>query len=276
MKRLNFFTIVFLVILSSTANANKYYPQQYQEAFTGGELTNEALKDALFTILTTQHQTNGKKADTLGCKSSKNGHCYGQISLGYKGARKVLFGKLHLEEDSNGYFIKDVYCRKIITNRQSKVGPNIIPNNNIMNCEHTWPQSRFNSRFSKGIQKSDLHHLFPTDSKANGVRGNSRFTDVHNGKSVAGCPASQTEGRSGGRYEPPAEHKGNVARALFYFSIRYQIQIDKNEEATLKRWHIQDPVDASEMERNDQVFNVQHNRNPFVDYPELVDQISNF
>ena len=171
-------TIVFLAIFSTTALANSYYPQSYQNDFARGLTTGQSLKDTLFTILTSQHQTNGRNADSLGCHSDKNGHCYSQVSLGYKGARKVLFGKLHLEEDSRGYFIKDVYCRKEFTKSQTNVGPNIIPNNNILNCEHTWPQSRFNRKFSKGIQKSDLHHLFPTESKANGIRGNSPFTDV--------------------------------------------------------------------------------------------------
>jgi len=276
LKKLNFLTLALLVIFSSSATANRYYPQHYQNDFANGDTTEQALKDTLFKILTSQHQTNGRNADSLGCSSNRNGHCYQQISLGYKGARKVLFGKLHLEEDSRGYFVKDVYCRKEFTKSQTNVGPNIIPNNNILNCEHTWPQSRFSRKFSKGSQKSDLHHLFPTDSKANGIRGNSPFTDVRGGQPVKGCSASRTEGKNGGRYEPPAEHKGNVARALFYFSVRYQIQIDSKQEATLKSWHIQDPVDAAEMERNNQIFHVQHNRNPFIDYPELVDRISNF
>ena len=59
-------------------------------------------------------------------------------------------------------------------------------------------------------------------------------------------------------------------------TVRDQIKIDSRQEKTLKRWHILDPVDAEEMERNEQIFNIQHNRNPFIDYPQLADKISNF
>lgn len=232
----------------------------------------DALKSYLFEVLNSTHQVNKKGNDTLGCDSAKSGKCYNQKSLGYKGARKVLFGKLHLEKDSDGYFIKDVYCRKEFRRRHTRMGPGQIPNSNILNCEHTWPQSKFNRKFSKGLQKADLHHLFPTDSQANSIRGNHNFGD--GGSTVdSDCTASYT---SGSRFEVPSEHKGNVARAMFYFATRYQMKLDRNHEATLREWHILDPVDAKEMERNDMVFIVQENRNPFVDMPELVDMISDF
>ena len=47
-------------------------------------------------------------------------------------------------------------------------------------------------------------------------------------------------------------------------------------EATLRRWNKLDPVDQAELERNDAIEKIQGNRNPFIDHPEYVDQISNF
>jgi len=39
------------------------------------------------------------------------------------------------------------------------------------------------------------------------------------------------------------------------------------------KWSRQDPVSTKETTRNDAVYGVQHNRNPFVDHPELAEYI---
>ncbi|WP_372656226.1 endonuclease I family protein [Halobacteriovorax sp.] len=266
-------TLILLTISLSPLAASNYYPSDFNSKVSKGKLSDEKLKDTLFEVLSLTHTRRKGKADLLGC-NVKEGTCYSQRSLGYKGARKVLFGKLHLEEDANGYFLKDVYCRKVFTRNQTNIGPNTIPNSNVLNCEHTWPQSKFSSNFSKGMQKSDLHHLYPTDSKANSTRGNYEFGNVNGSRELSNCEASHSE--MPGNFEPPTEHKGNVARALFYFSIRYKMKISPEQERTIKEWSIQDPVDAEERERNDGIYAVQGNRNPFIDYPELAERISDF
>ncbi|MCP4912219.1 MAG: nuclease [Oligoflexia bacterium] len=265
-----------LLAFNSLANSS-YYPTDYKQAFGKNSYKNDALKEKLFKLLAMKHVYRKGHDDILvnHCGEVQGkGNCYGHRDLGYKGARKVLFGKLHLEEGSEGYYVKDVYCRKTITNRQSPVGPNIIPNSNVINCEHTWPQSKFSTRFSKNLQKSDLNHLYPTDSRANSVRGNHEFDDV-NGEEVRDCDGSYVGGARH-NFEPPTEHKGNVARAIFYFSVRYQMPVSAQQEAALRRWHIEDPVDAEEKERNEWIHKIQGNRNPFIDYPHLVSKITNF
>ncbi len=272
-------TITLLVFSVTTFSfSSSYYPLSYKTDFAQHTSKDEVLKSKIFSLLTSMHQRNNGKDDVLTDSCNGSGKCYSHRSVGYKGARKVLFGKIHLEKDDNGsYFVRDVYCRKKITRKVTYIGPNTIPNNNVINCEHTWPQSRFSRRFQKGTQKSDLHHLYPTDSRANSSRGNHEFADV-NGDELTDCEGSYvgTEKARGYKFEPPAEHKGNVARALFYFSIRYKLRISSDEEENLRRWHAQDPVDAQELERNNVIHQVQGNRNPFIDYPELVAQINDF
>ncbi len=205
----------------------------------------------------------------------------GQHNLSYSAARQMLFGRLHLQQSNGTYFIHDVYCQKDFSKAdfpsKSGVGPNRIPESSILNAEHTWPQSRFTNRYPKDIQKTDLHHLFPSDSKMNAIRGNFKFGEVSNSEKSIPCKTSEFgRGDGGWKFEPPAVHKGNVARALFYFSVRYEIKIDADEEEALRQWHKDDPVDAAERTRNAEIEKLQGNRNPFIDRPELVGKIANF
>ena len=93
-------------------------------------------------------------------------------------------------------------------------------------------------------------------------------------------------------WEPPESLKGDVARAMFYMAVRYEggsgepdleltddigeITTSRSKMGrltTLLDWHTIDPVSAEERLRNDKVFSIQGNRNPFVDHPEWVDGI---
>jgi deoxyribonuclease I len=270
--------LVFLVSFISTAfGASDYYPKNFKYKLEN--LSNEQLKEEIFKVLDMKHVKTDDGDVLVSHCGQAQGHCYSQQVLGYTSARKLLFGKIHLERDEqNRYYVRDVYCHENFTQGVG-VGPDRIPNHNILNCEHTWPQSKFNSRFPNEMQKSDLHHLYPTDSKANNIRGNFEFGEVENeNHSLCGNSQFGAETGSGrGQYfEPPVEHKGNVARSLFYFSIRYKMPISQRQEETLRQWHIADPVDQEERDRNEQIFLHQKNRNPFIDMPELVDQIADF
>ena len=286
-KGINLKTSIFLLLLALVSSANSagvptYYPEAFIQKIAKADLKDDALKAELNTLLTTPHQkdSNGGK-DRLGCTSS-SATCYTQNVLGYDGARKILFGKIHLENVEGKYFIKDVYCNKVFGGA-GEVGPGAIPNHAKINCEHTWPQSKFSRQYPKEMQKSDLHHLYPTDSRANSTRGNYDFADVtyESGAMASDCKASKSGssndgGGSDDYFEPPTEHKGNVARALFYFSVRYKISIPPNQENYLKRWNDLDPVDDAERLRNEQVYEAQQNRNPFIDFPQLANYIEKF
>lgn len=201
--------------------------------------------------------------------------------LGYTPARQVLLGKMYLENVNGQYAIKDVYCQHYYTDRDlgrgQSLGPGQIPDGNVLNTEHTWPQSRFTSAFPNEMQKSDLHHLFPSDSQMNSTRGNHKFALLSGATERVKCPISRfANTQIGYRFEPPAEHRGNVARALFYFSTRYRIHIDNDEEGFLRQWHHEDPVDQAEIAHHEMIFEAQGNRNPFIDEPSLVDEIADF
>lgn len=200
----------------------------------------------------------------------------GQKVFSYKEARRLLFGEIFIEKKRGRWVVTDSYCEEDF-NSSVGVGPGQIPDHNAVNCEHTWPQSRFNSRQNTSAQKSDLHHLFPVKSVANSTRGNILFGEV-DGESLSECEASKRGldvYNNNDAFEPPKSHKGNVARALFYFAVRYKINIPDEEEVHLRRWHRLDPVDKDEIERHERIYEVQGNRNPFIDDEDLIDSISN-
>ena len=133
--------------------------------------------------------------------------------------------------------------------------------------------------------RGDLHHLFPTDSRANSIRSSHPFGEVIGKDAHSNCTTSQTghiiNPRTGRKtstrgFQPPAEHRGNVARAMFYFASRYRYKLDSLQEYYLRKWHNDDPVDEQELERNNKIQQVQGNRNPYIDYPRLVERITDF
>ena len=259
-----------------------YYGKELYDSVKSGA-RDKNLQELLFTILNSGHVA--KQGDFDEIVSSCNGtrSCYQHNSLGYDVARQVLLGRLHLQQNGGNYSITDVYCETAYNSndfpRNRGPGPDRIPDSTVLNTEHTWPQSRFTNKFPNGMQKSDLHHLFPSDSATNNVRGNFEFGEVDAPARPVPCGSGKfgkIKSAPGYYFEPPAAHRGNVARALFYFSTRYRLSISKVEEYFIRKWHVEDPVDEFEMARNNEIHKIQGDRNPFIDHPELVNYISDF
>ncbi|QSQ16017.1 endonuclease [Myxococcus landrumensis] len=182
--------------------------------------------------------------------------------VSYNDARKHIFTSLDVKDNGK------VEC--VYTGLETPGGK--IPNNSVMNVEHTWPQSKG----ATGPAKSDLHHLFPTDSKANSKRSSFPFGEVVNVKWSHNGAKLGTDAKGNTVFEPPDSHKGNVARAMFYFSSQYSRPIPNDEEAALKKWNKLDAVDAAEIERNRKVATIQGNTNKFVEHSNLADRIKDF
>ncbi|CBW26196.1 putative endonuclease [Halobacteriovorax marinus SJ] len=256
-----------------------YYPSKLIQQIESNSLSSDQLKEELFKVMSYYHIRTEDK-DLITSKCLKNQKCYSQKrSISYKAARIELFGNLHLEKDYRGrHFVKDLYCENNYGSNYG-VGPGKIPSSSVMNCEHTWPQSKFNPSMSKSLQKTDLHHLYPVNNRANSSRGNHMFAEVNGRVINENCDSSlrgNAIGTSLTAFEPPASHKGNVARAMFYFSVRFKLPIDEIQERYLRNWNQEDPVDNEERERNQKIFEYQNNRNPFIDQPDLISTINDF
>ncbi len=268
-----FFVLLGSISISSFSQNLTYYPKHFIDQINLKNPDQAVLREELFKITSGIHLQKENQNDSIVESCPKSEKCIQhQKKLTYKEARELMFGKLFLIKQKNQYFITDAYCEKQIS-EQDGVGPNKIPNPSVLNCEHTWPQSKFNPKFDQETQKVDLHHLFPVDSRSNSVRSNNFFGELDNAREThESCQNSSIgvmKGTNITAFLPPKNHRGNVARALFYFAIRYQTKISNEEEFYLKKWNQEDPIDQNEKNRNEEIFKIQGNRNPFIDYPQL-------
>ena len=165
-----------------------------------------------------------------------------------------------------------------------------------MNIEHSIANSWWGG--IKNDAYKDIHHLNPADATANNRKSNFPLGIVdrvswENGVTFVGKPKAGTCGGATNVYEPIDCYKGDFARAFFYlFTIYDDIswameQTDRNfmfdgssypalrpwAYEMLLEWSRLDPVDRKETERNEAIYGIQHNRNPFIDFPELAEYI---
>lgn len=249
-------------IVASTA------PSNYYASLIG--LSGSTLKQALQDIIANPNVVHG--------------HTYGDVA-------EILLTSD--QNPANGSQIWQMYVEQ----PRSKIDYQMSSSNiGVWNREHIYPQSRGGFQdgtfsFSDGINiwfsvsasdvltgHGDAHHIRAEDGAENSLRGNKNYGNVNTATMYAGPVGTQ------------GSWKGDVARALMYMDVRYNalnvVNGDVSETptgyigdlATLLQWHLQDPPDDFEMNRNNYIYTWQINRNPFIDHPELASYIygSNF
>ncbi len=156
------------------------------------------------------------------------------------------------------------------------------------NREHSWPKSWFNDQYP---MYSDLFHVVPSDGYVNGQRSNWPYGEVSNpnwtSQNGSKVGPNTYPGYTGTAFEPIDAYKGDFARIYFYMSTRYLnedagwsgspmangAQLESWALDMMMDWHAGDPVSDKEIDRNNAVYLIQENRNPFVDHPEYADLI---
>lgn len=261
--RERFYLTVLLAVMFSSVYAD--IPSGYYGAADGK--TGEALRQALHSII--------------------DNH----TSINY-GALEEFYAQTDLDE--NGY-IMDMYSTCRFTMSDANCSQNHVCQ--CWNKEHSIPSSWF----KKGTPMySDLFHVIPTDARVNNYRGNMPYGETSSTAYIASdshslghIGTSNRSGFSGTVFEPADEYKGDLARNYLYMATRYTTTnftqstgstavfsytggtaylTDYAIELFLK-WHRQDPVSQKEIDRNNAVYGIQHNRNPFIDYPYLAEYI---
>lgn len=215
----------------------------------------------------------------------------GHTVISYKGLEPY-----YEQTDFAGDTVWDMYSTCRFTMADANKSQNSVCD--AWNKEHSIPQSWFNEG---SPMKSDLFHVYPTDARVNNFRSNLPYGEVA-GNNGAGFPdnfgghglgkkgSNTFPGYTGTVFEPADEYKGDFARTYFYMVARYRnnalnasggsavftsnkTNLTEFAKNLFLKWHRQDPVSQKEIDRNQAVYGIQNNRNPFIDYPELAEYI---
>ena len=250
-----------ILVFSFTASLPAAAPPGYYNSAAG--LTGAALRAELHRLVKTPH-----------------------VPLTYTNTRAAL--EICDQDPANASNVILIYTRR------SEPKANFINSTPLnatqWNREHLWPNSR--GILSDGADYADLLNLRPSDVDVNADRENYAFeeTDPAAGMVVPGSPEAPQTSRDSNSWEPPPVVKGDIARAMFYMALRYDADGVQESDlnltdnmalvtgsaplmgrlTTLLLWHLNDPVSAGEMLRNDRVQQRQGNRNPFIDGPGWV------
>ncbi len=152
-----------------------------------------------------------------------------------------------------------------------------------VNTEHSWPQSK---GADADPMQCDVHHLYPADAYVNAQRGNYPFDEVASVTRDSDGDGSWNgsklgDSASGERvFEPRDAHKGNLARSMLYFWVRYDDTLASSDAAdfasdrlnTYQAWNTIDAIDAAERARTAAIADYEGHPNPFVVCPGLVDR----
>lgn len=167
-----------------------------------------------------------------------------------------------------------------------------------LEIEHCFPKSWWgaptkDSEIQKDMAYCDLYHLNPADAIANTNKSNYPPGYVINASKFDNGAFKMGKNSDYGDFfvfEPADEYKGDFARAYFYIATAYEdrtwldaysnyltndsyLEFRPWLQQVLLEWHRLDPVSEKEINRQDAISNIQHNRNPYIDYPDLVEYI---
>lgn len=160
-----------------------------------------------------------------------------------------------------------------------------------LNIEHCLPKSWWGGANNEAYK--DLFNLNPSDQRANSQKSNYPPGHVKKGDKFDNGSFKMDKATSSGYgymcFEPESQYRGDFARTYFFMATAYEylewnaypqficdtnyLMFSDSIQKVLLDWHRADPVSDKEVCRADQISSIQHNRNPFIDYPELVEYI---
>lgn len=160
-----------------------------------------------------------------------------------------------------------------------------------LNIEHCLPKSWWGGTENETYK--DLYNLNPSDQRANSQKSNYPPGHVKKGDKFDNGSFKMAKANTSGYgyicWEPTEEYRGDFARTYFYMATAYEylgwtaypqyisntsyLMFSDSIQQVLLDWHRSDPVSDKERCRMDNISDIQGNRNPFIDYPELVEYI---
>ena len=164
-----------------------------------------------------------------------------------------------------------------------------------MNIEHSFAKSWWGGSETQAYK--DLHHLNPSDAIANQRKSSYMMavvdsTITYNNEVIKVGKTTMKSGMLLPAWEHADEYKGDFARIYMYMVTAYEDyaplwtndsehQLDNNTYPVfepwasnlLLQWAKQDPVSEKEINRNNEVYKIQGNRNPFIDFPNMAEYV---
>lgn len=249
-----------LLTALATAQATAQIPTGYYDALKGK--TGAELKTAVHNII--------KNAKVLEYGSGSGSTWYG----------------FYTTDNDNGYVV-DRY-----SNNRVKFGAQGDAPEGL-NIEHSFPKSWWGKTKTQAYM--DLYNLMPSDINANSAKSNYGMGIVVQtaGKGFYdnGCIKVGTGSEGFSVWQPSEEWEGDFSRSYMYMATAYQDytwtgtaalnSLQQGDYPTLKEWASKlyitwakaDPVSELEVRRNNAVCKIQGNRNPFVDFPNLMEYV---
>lgn len=205
-----------------------------------------------------------------------------QILLNEKNVKDTLYARIFIQGDSltciysglTRFLPGGVDPSQFLYGNGNEIGS--------INLEHGWPQAKGAGEGTRG--NVDMHHLYPSRVQINGDRANYPFMNINDDitqkwyyleMEMNSKPINNLDSYSEfvkGKFEPRESVKGDIARAMFYFWTIYRSDAAKADPAyfemqreNLCQWHLEDPADDFEAERNERIAYFQDNKsNPFI------------
>jgi len=289
-------TVILKITVIEGIDTTMYVPNGYYDGIDG--LSGEPLKNALNDIISGHTEfpytsTNTDVWDLLREADEDNAD-EDSVIMFYS-----AFSWYKACQDTRADLLPE-YCVEMVDGEEKDLE---------WNREHIWSKSHGEFEHEDGSSSlaygahTDGHHLVAAERGMNSTKNNRFFDDCHDGINDSNLVDRDFGNYTCGEwyFEPRDEVKGDVARMLFYMATRYEgedgdyvdlelttdLYLYENAGTSIKnsklpyyenlevllRWHIEDPVDEWELERNEAIYQFQGNRNPFIDHPELVSLI---
>ena len=261
-----------------------------------GVIANQNYYFKVFAFNGSNGFENYRTSDPAEGQVTSLGAQIGDYYSGISSASSTLLADLNALINPHNYISYFLYKTTIMsqfevkdtTNGQSYVtccysGENKVFNDpfdwsdNDYSREHTYAHSwmgTFPADNPEQEEYADQHNLYPANlPNANSPRSNLPLEDI-----AGDVVFNYLEGSVGYNdnnqlvYEPRASHKGNAARAIFYMATCYTGNGGNNwavpinqSAASLVNWHFNDLPDNYEIARHEYIYNLQNNRNPYID-----------
>ena len=279
-------TALFLASICLSVGAFSYLGiKAYQNSIIANEVKAATTVDEYYNSVNTSNATSLFNSLRTIINAGANIGSYSQLWTSYKTT----------DVDNSGKIV-DIYSNTTsFTPGTDQCGTYRVEGD-CYNREHTIPKSWWGGAESN--QGADLFIVYPSDGKVNGMRSNYPFGEVasasytsNNSYSKLGTSVYSTSASK--VFEPNDEWKGDMARVYFYAVTKWSGSSGwtSGDGATIftssassfyltdyainlfVKWHLEDPVSEWELSRNSKVYNIQGNRNPYIDHPEYVTQI---